>query len=279
MEKPIDKLFPYVCPSCGGRLETDDNRKLMICKSCGNAYDYDYFCEENLIKAADKALAHKNYSAARDMYSFMLDKEPSNVKALRGLILSNNQVNRLYDITQKMKDGTFLIATFDLKKYRNDCGPESTGFFDKTDKVLSLYKEYLDLKKAGKNLQTEADAAEPESSGNDGGFFYYASDETLKKTVRASLITIVVLGIFAFAFGVEHFAPAWLIAMLVTVMIVAAFIIMISSLELHSRKRKKNNQALSEADMINARIEENKGEMDRIIREINDVFKDMNLIE
>ena len=260
-------------------METDDNRKLMICKSCGNAYDYDYFCEENLIKAADKALAHKNYSAARDMYSFMLDKEPSNVKALRGLILSNNQVNRLYDITQKMKDGTFIIATFDLKKYRNDLWPESLGFFDKTDKVLSLYKEYLDLKKAGKNLQTEADAAEPENSGNDGGFFYYASDEALKKTVRASLITLVVLGIFAFAFGIEHFAPVWLIAMLVTAMIVAAFIILISSLELHSRKRKDKNQALSEADMINAKIEENKGEMDRIIREINDVFKEMNLIE
>ena len=72
MEEPISKLVSYTCPSCGGRLETDENRKLMVCRSCGNNYDYDYFCGENLIKAADKALVHKNYTLARHPQYFKI---------------------------------------------------------------------------------------------------------------------------------------------------------------------------------------------------------------
>ena len=43
-------------------MDTDEDRKLMVCRSCGNTYDYDYFGEENLLKAAGKALADGEYS-------------------------------------------------------------------------------------------------------------------------------------------------------------------------------------------------------------------------
>jgi DNA-directed RNA polymerase subunit M/transcription elongation factor TFIIS len=58
-EESVSKLFSYVCPSCGGHLETDDSRKLMICRSCGNTYDYDYFSGENLLKAAEEPAAQE----------------------------------------------------------------------------------------------------------------------------------------------------------------------------------------------------------------------------
>ena len=260
-------------------METDENRKLMICRSCGNAYDYDYFCGENLLKAADKALAHKNYSAAADMYMFMLDKEPSNVKALRGLILAKNNVVRLFDVTPKIKDGTFSVATFNLEKHRAGCGPETLGFFEKTDKVLALYKEYLVLKKALKTLQGKAAVSEPEDEEYGRGLLYYSSVKTLKKTVLFSSIALVILGISAFLSGSDPYAPSWLIVAMVFAMIVAGIFVLAALLELLDRKKKEEKHVLTEYEELNAKIEETNGEMERLISEINDVFKEMNQME
>lgn len=275
MEEPISQLVPHVCPSCGGHLETDESRKHMICRSCGNTYDYDYFAEENLLKAADKALAHKDFSAAKDMYTFMLDKEPSNLKALKGLLLANNNVVRSYDITRKIKDGTFSIAAFDLEKYRSSLDSEAKGFFEKTDKVLSLYKEYVPLKKALKKLEDEAGDTEPEYIGAGNGIFYYASGETLKKTVLIFSIVLVGLLIFVLVFGTTGFASTGFISFLIVVMIAIAIVIFAALLEMLSKKKEKKLSDDPEANKLRSRIEETKGEMDRVINDINDVLKEL----
>ena len=276
MEEPISKLVSYTCPSCGGRLETDENRKLMVCRSCGNNYDYDYFCGENLIKAADKALVHKNYTLAKDMYSFMLEKEPSNVNALKGLILANCNVNKLYDITQKFRDGSFVISAFNLEKYRNKCDPEASGFFEKTDRVQSLYKEYIALKKSLKNLESKAALSEPHDTDYGRGLLYYSSAGTLKKIVIFSSIALVIFLISAFVLGSDPYAPAWMITAMVFAMIVAGIFIFAALLELLDRKKKDKKHVVSEVDELNAGIEEKNGEIDKILNEINEVFKEMN---
>ena len=276
MEGPISNLVSYVCPSCGGRLETDDSRKLMVCRSCGNVYDYDYFFAENLLKAADKALAHKNYSAAKDMYMFMLDKEPSNVKALKGFLLAKNNVNRFYDITKQIREGSFVISAFNLEKYRNESDPEASRFFEKTDRVMALYKDYLALKKALKNLERKAAGSEPGDTDYGGGLLYYSSAGTLKKIVLFSSIAVVIFGIAAFMLGSDPYAPGWLISAMVFAMIVTCFFIFAALLELLDRKKKEKKHVLSETDEINAGMKEKKGEMDKILNEINDVLKEMN---
>ena len=276
MEGPISNLVSYVCPSCGGRLETDDSRKLMVCRSCGNVYDYDYFFAENLLKAADKALAHKNYSAAKDMYMFMLDKEPSNVKALKGFLLAKNNVNRFYDITKQIREGSFVISAFNFEKYRNESDPEASRFFEKTDRVMALYKDYLALKKALKNLERKAAGSEPGDTDYGGGLLYYSSAGTLKKIVLFSSIAVVIFGIAAFMLGSDPYAPGWLISAMVFAMIVTCFFIFAALLELLDRKKKEKKHVLSETDEINAGMKEKKGEMDKILNEINDVLKEMN---
>ena len=276
MEGPISNLVSYVCPSCGGRLETDDSRKLMVCRSCGNVYDYDYFFAENLLKAADKALAHKNYSAAKDMYMFMLDKEPSNVKALKGFLLAKNNVNRFYDITKQIREGSFVISAFNLEKYRNESDPEASRFFEKTDRVMALYKDYLALKKALKNLERKAAGSEPGDTDYGGGLLYYSSAGTLKKIVLLSSIAVVIFGIAAFMLGSDPYAPGWLISAMVFAMIVTCFFIFAALLELLDRKKKEKKHVLSETDEIKAKIEEKKEEMDKILNEINNIFKEMN---
>ena len=211
-------------------MDTDEDRKLMVCRSCGNTYDYDYFGEENLLKAAGKALADGEYSTAKNMYSFMLDKEPSNVKALKGLLLADNRVNKLYDITFKIKEGKFVPGCFNLDKYRNTNSPEAVKFFEDTDKVLSLYKEYLELKKAGKNLVAEEDKAERELDDSSGGsFFYYESDEGLKAKAIGAGVIIVILADLTLIFGLDYETPVWVVPVLAVAM-VAAFIYLLSAL-------------------------------------------------
>ena len=248
----------------------------MVCRSCGNVYDYDYFCAENLLKAADKALAHKNYSAAKDMYMFMLDKEPSNVKVLKGFLLAKNNVNRFYDITKQIREGSFVISAFNLEKYRNESDPEASRFIDKTDRIMALYKDYLALKKALKNLERKAAGSEPGDTDYGGGLLYYSSAGTLKKIVLFSSIAVVIFGIAAFMLGSDPYAPGWLISAMVFAMIVTCFFIFAALLELLDRKKKEKKHVLSETDEIKAKIEEKKEEMDKILNEINNIFKEMN---
>jgi hypothetical protein len=267
----MSKLFSYVCPSCGGHLDTDDSRKLMICRSCGNTYDYDYFSGENLLKAADKALAH-NFSAAKDMYSFMLDKEPSNVKALTGLLLANNDAGRLYDITQKIKDGTFSAAGFDLVKYKDTADPEVLAFFEKTDRILALYKEYIALKKDLKRLEAEKKDSEPEVSEPGGGLFSYASEKTLKTTVVVASAVFVILLTAAILSGFNGPAQALSTAVLVIAMIVTGIIILAALIQLRDNKKAAEEPAMQEPD----ETEKNRLEIERVIGEINDVFKEIS---
>ena len=258
-------------------METDDDRKLMSCRSCGNTYDYDYFSEENLLKAADKALADDNYSAAKDMYSFMLDKEPSNVKALKGLLLANNRVGKLYDITLKIKKGTFIPGNFNLEKYRTGNSPEATAFFERTDKVLALYKEYLALKKTGENLETEEDSAE--NKLDEGGrdlLFYYESEDKLRGIVIGASVFLVCLVICTLVFSYGYDTPAWIIPTLVVAMVVTVIVILAALLRMRGNKKEPENPVLSELDGIDAKQEENKIEMHRVIGELNAVFKEMN---
>ena len=258
-------------------MDTDEDRKLMVCRSCGNTYDYDYFGEENLLKAAGKALAAADYSAAKDMYSFMLDKEPSNVKALKGLLLANNRVGKLYDISFKIKEGEFIPGCFNLDKYRNTNSPEAVKFFEDTDKVLSLYKEYLELKKAGENLEAEEDKAERELRKNRGGeFSFYESEASLKKKTIAASIVLVILGILALIFGSDYGTSMVLMAVLIIAMIIALMVIVSAQLKIHTNKKEQKNPVMNELDSIDDKQEEIKHEMYRVIGEINAVFKEMN---
>ena len=257
-------------------METDDNRKLMICRSCGNTYDYDYFGEENLLQAADKALADSNFSAAKDMYSFMLDKEPSNVKALRGLILATNKVNRLYDITLKIKSGTFIPGTLNLKKYRDLCDPDSARFFEKTDEILSLYQEYIELKRTMKELETEKEATEKKLRDENDLSYNYEDNEHLKNNLIVASVILALLIITAIILGTGYDTPSWLIVVFILGAIATIFYVLGILIKMRINKRSPENPLLTDLEEIDKKTEENNDGMNRVIRQINEVFKEMN---
>ena len=48
-------------------MDTDEDRKLMVCRSCGNTYDYDYFGEARTIDTHVKKLRAKLGPKAGEM--------------------------------------------------------------------------------------------------------------------------------------------------------------------------------------------------------------------
>jgi len=257
-------------------LEIDDNRKLMICRSCGNTYDYDYFGKENLIEAADKALADKNFSSAKNMYSFMLDKEPSNVKALRGLILSTNKVTKLYDITMKIRNGSFAPGTFNLQKYRKKCGPEDSQFFEMTDKILALHKEYVELNKNKKTLEAEEDSNRHKPVEDTSGFFYYDSPEKIKLKMIIAAVVFAILGIVTYSFAIDPETPLLMVITFAILIIITLIYFLAALVQLTKSLKERNDTVTTTVDDIETRIKENNEEISRVIKEINAVFKDMN---
>lgn len=216
------------------------------------------------------------------IHSFMLDKEPSNLKAIRGLLLANNKVNRLYDITRKMKNGTFILGTFNINKYRNNNDPDTLRFFEKTDRILTLYKEYVELKKNLNALETEADTAKQKlREGNSDSSYSYESNDALQRKIIVASVIFVLLVISVFAFGTDYATPAWSITVL-AIATAYSFIVVLSLLLKMIINKKSNNKEeqinplLTELDVIYEQSEKNKSEMNRVIREINDCFKEMN---
>ena len=172
-----------------------------------------------------------------------------------------------------------MIATFNLDKYRTDCDSEASGFFEKTDRILSLYKDYIALKKDLNKLETEADPSDTEDYAGGVELFYYETAEALKKKVVAYSISFVILLAITLLCGLNGTAPFWLMAVLIIAMAVLGIIILTALLRMFNSRKDQKNPELSEAEMIKAGTEEKKSELDRVINEINDVFKEMNLME
>ena len=72
---------------CGGLLDIDIDRQVYICPFCGVTFDYEYFRKDNVLDIATKSLNRREFGAAKDAFEYMLQKDPHNFEALRGLIL------------------------------------------------------------------------------------------------------------------------------------------------------------------------------------------------
>ena len=160
----MNTLFQYLCPACASHLATNDERKIMVCGSCGNVYDYDYFREDKILDMADLSRKNGEYESAAEMYSFMLDKEPANFRALNGLMLCENKLNDIKDIPSLLKKDAFSTKVNDFAKFKDNCSPEHKAYFDKAEEAVALGRKYVILgqksdvlKKGTRRLQSKID--------------------------------------------------------------------------------------------------------------------------
>lgn len=88
-----------VCKTCGGHLVLDEAKRVCVCQSCGNSFDYEYFFGKDLLGDAGKTLSRKEFVSAYDMFNFYLAKDPNNKEAVIGKIFSALEVTEIKELT------------------------------------------------------------------------------------------------------------------------------------------------------------------------------------
>ena len=98
----MSQIKKQQCPSCGGNLFDDSEKQMYRCISCGSSYDYDYFREEKLHGMGETYLSRGESKAAIDAYRLILQNNPHDFAALRGLMLAAAYLKDMWNMFYKL---------------------------------------------------------------------------------------------------------------------------------------------------------------------------------
>ena len=80
-------LKSYTCSKCAGVLMFDSDQEFFDCPFCGTKFDAIDFHQDEIVSQAEESLKEEAYSSAKEKYYALLEKDPSDFEALKGLIL------------------------------------------------------------------------------------------------------------------------------------------------------------------------------------------------
>ena len=80
-------LKSYTCSKCAGVLMFDYDQEFFDCPLCGNRFDAVDFHEDEIMAQAGESLKEGAFSSAKVKFCSILEKDPSDFEALKGLIL------------------------------------------------------------------------------------------------------------------------------------------------------------------------------------------------
>lgn len=141
----------HTCTKCGGQLIVHNDRQQYECPYCSVFYDYAYFRARDILDQADSSLKVLQYDSAREKYSFLLQKEPHNFRALTGKFLCDAKINRVKELGKI--ENFARIKPSSVNEAEEMALPEDKPFFSK----LRIMKEY---EKTYSKNKTEIDIVE-----------------------------------------------------------------------------------------------------------------------
>ena len=65
----------------------DSDQEFFDCPFCGTKFDAIDFHQDEIVSQAEESLKEEAYSSAKEKYYSLLEKDPSDFEALKGLIL------------------------------------------------------------------------------------------------------------------------------------------------------------------------------------------------
>lgn len=138
-------IYKDLCPACGTKLTVVECHKVAICRKCGKRFEGEEVSGENLAVLADDLRKKGSYEKASKMYSAILDKEPDNFRGLNGVMLCENKLRDLSEISMALKKGTLEIAGTDFARLKRKCKTEDKEYFNTAEKLFSMAADYIDL--------------------------------------------------------------------------------------------------------------------------------------
>lgn len=208
-------MIAYICQSCAGRLELNNEKTVYTCVSCGNTYDYKFFEGLELIDNASEACSRGEFVSAVSMLDFLLKKEPDNYKALYKKALAECRINDTKSLTADnlIKNN----AKLDLDSYRAVAPEEHMEFFNLLGECLDLVKNISNRKTQIKQADSRLTERKRESSRRESEMqSYYMPIKSSKygpteyvtpqEYIRRNLLVSIGIVIM----GVVLTLPAWI---------------------------------------------------------------------
>jgi ribosomal protein S27AE len=189
----------HQCPSCGGNLIVDSVKQMYSCSFCGSTYDYEYFREEEMYDLASSYLAHKEYHAAADAYRFVLDKDPNDLLARRGLMLA---AGHLENVDEILTEDTMTGFSFDseIAEEATQGAPEDQkSYFEELSTIFKTLDDYSAHIREMKDLREQQSKVSAKIAAKDASAKEYYSRSGSSPMVD-SIIMYITMGIATCAF-------------------------------------------------------------------------------
>lgn len=145
----------HQCPSCGGYLNVDNDKQMYRCASCGSTYDFDYFREEKLLELGDTYLARGEFKAAVDVFKLILQNDPHDFQANRGMMLAAARMNSIDEIISNEKPQEFSYNSQMVSEAVESSSEEDKGYFTGFRKLYSEKKNLADRLNEIQSLKDE----------------------------------------------------------------------------------------------------------------------------
>lgn len=181
----------HQCPSCGGYLSVDNDKQMYRCASCGSAYDFDYFREEKLHDLGETYLARGEFKAAVDVFKLILQNNPHDFQANRGMMLAAARMNSIDEIISNENPEEFSYDSQMVSEAVESASEEDKGYFTELGKVYSDKKKLADLLNEIQVLKDEEQQLEATiRSTDDSRYDYYITTKYEKLKSPKSMFIV-----------------------------------------------------------------------------------------
>ena len=148
----MSELKSYTCAKCGAVLSIDELQGRMACPFCGNEFDYIDFHREDLMLQDEECLARGAYEPAGEKFNKVLENDPTDIVAYRGLILCAGKVQSTEDLRDRYKQASSdLNAIYKIVASAKEYVTKEDA--DYLDKLVCLFE----IPKAYKNIRNRRD--------------------------------------------------------------------------------------------------------------------------
>ena len=133
-------LKSYTCSKCAGVLMFDSEQEFFDCPFCGTKFDAIDFHEKEVMSQAEESLREKAFSSAKEKYNLILEKNPCDFEALKGLILCEIKVTSLEALeSPDTFDSVDIVSLKNLiTRLKKQASIKDADFFSQLTSLIDL---------------------------------------------------------------------------------------------------------------------------------------------
>ena len=133
-------LKSYTCSRCSGVLVFDYDQEFFDCPFCGTKFNAVDFHDDEIMTQAEESLKKEAFSSAKEKYDLILENEPSDFEALKGLILCEIKAASLESLnTPGIFDTVDIVSLKNLiTRLKKQASIKDSAFFDQLLNLIDL---------------------------------------------------------------------------------------------------------------------------------------------